>query len=93
MGSMGQVMEEMAKPPAKWIALESWKECRYMSEMIPTFSGICSHMTSNPQYWLNFSNSNEPFRFLNEADNQHATSGNRLKSFYSASGHLGSASR
>ena len=65
-GSMGQLMEAMKKSPAKWISQESWLECQQLSDKIPAFSGICSHISNNPQYWLKFSNSSEPYKLLNE---------------------------
>ncbi len=65
-GTMGDVMMSMAKPPAKWISLAAWKECRQLSELIEAFAGICSHVVNNPQYWLKFSCISEPFKFLGE---------------------------
>ena len=73
---MGQVMEKMTRSPARWISQETWQECLQISEMIPSFSGICSHIASNPQFWLNFNNSNEPFTFLSQADTAEAEKGN-----------------
>ena len=72
---MGQVMERMMRSPARWITQETWQECLQISEMIPSFSGICSHISSNPQYWLNFNNSNDPFTFLSQVDSLEAEKG------------------
>ncbi|XP_065071378.1 dynein axonemal heavy chain 6-like isoform X2 [Rhopilema esculentum] len=67
-GSLGQLITAMTKPPAKWISQDSWQECLQLSDMISSFSGICSHIVNNPQYWLSFYNSTEPFRYLGEYD-------------------------
>ena len=65
---MGQLMTTMAKSPARWISQEAWRECQQLSDSISSFSGICSHIVHNPQYWLTFSTTNEPFSYLGQSE-------------------------
>lgn len=80
-GSMGQLIATMVKSPAKWITQESWQECQQLSEKILAFSGICSHISNHPQYWLNFCNANEPFKLLHEYNREDVTVGKSLSFF------------
>ena len=72
---MGQLMTAMMNAPAKWISQESWQECHQLSNTIPAFAGICSHIASNLQYWLKFSNATDPFKFLSEFNEEDPTLG------------------
>ncbi|EDO42194.1 predicted protein [Nematostella vectensis] len=46
-GSLGQLINKMNKPPAKWISASMWKECLQISNSLSAFSGLCSNMAVN----------------------------------------------
>lgn len=71
---MGQYMNRMNKPPAKWITEAMWKECSQLSNDIPAFSGLCSNIAVNSKFWNTFSETDNPYQLLaNDMDESHET--------------------
>ncbi|XP_032239531.2 dynein axonemal heavy chain 6 isoform X3 [Nematostella vectensis] len=67
-GSLGQLINKMNKPPAKWISASMWKECLQISNSLPAFSGLCSNMAVNIQFWRNFANTENPMGMLESGE-------------------------
>ena len=47
-----------------------WQECVQLSSKLPAFSGLCSHVAANSQYWLDFPKCDDPYLFLASQENE-----------------------
>lgn len=60
----GMNATRMAKPPLKWITMLMWQECVNLSTQVAAFGGLCNHISTNPQFWLDFAKSDDPYLYL-----------------------------
>lgn len=50
--------------PFHWISEMMWKECQYMSTQIPAFSLLCSSLSTYPQQWKDFLDSENVYNLI-----------------------------
>ena len=61
---MGIPASRVSKPPLKWINVSMWQECMQLSSQVEAFSGLCTHIATNPQFWLDFAKVDDPYIYL-----------------------------
>ena len=46
-----------------------WQECIQLSSQLAAFSGLHTHISANPQFWLDFAKNNDPYLYLEAQKN------------------------